>query len=250
MTSYLLAHDLPSFYRATQPPFLRAAGEGKISKLLLAQYLAQDTLYLHAYIRFIGQLLGKIRLDVPEHSINNLTRRIVDTLIDALVNIRRELGFFEDVVRRYGLQLEDDSSKGWECRAPVQASPITRAYTDLFASVSSPSASLLEGLVALWGTEKCYHEAWLYAKSFIPPSPATSAYSDDPDGGALRQELVSNWTSEEFGNFVGQIGGLVDELVKEKRGEGGEWEVTRGRCEGVWGQLLWLEERFWPVMRK
>ncbi|KAL9112514.1 MAG: hypothetical protein Q9187_007761, partial [Circinaria calcarea] len=206
MTSWLLAHDPPSFHRATHPPFLRAAGQGKVPKLLLSQYLSQDRLYGHAYIRFIGQLLGKIRLDSPDH--NNLTRRISDMLIDALVNIRRELAFFDDVVERYKLQLEGRNSHGSEIHSLLRPSPITRAYIDFFASVSNPGASLLEGLVALWGTEKCYHEAWLYAKSFIPNPSTTETYRGDPDAGALRNDLVPNWTSAEFGQFVQAIGGL------------------------------------------
>jgi hypothetical protein len=35
--------------------------------------------------------------------------------------------------------------------------PITRALLDLFVSASSSSASLLEGMVVLWGTEHVRH---------------------------------------------------------------------------------------------
>ena len=170
-------------------------------------------------------------------------------LIDALVNIRRELAFFDNVVERYELQVEDRDGQSSKGPSLLRPSPITRAYIDFFASVSSPGASLLEGLVALWGTEKCYHEAWQYAKSFIPKTSTTETYSSDADAGALRKDLVPNWTSAEFGRFVQAIGGLVDELAgaEETRAGNGEWEVVKGKCEEVWGQLLWLEERFWPV---
>lgn len=72
--------------------------------------------------------------------------RTLDLLISALNNIRREMSFFEITATKYGIQLSDDPP-----------SHITRAYIDLFNSVSSPGASLLEGMVVLWATEHVSH---------------------------------------------------------------------------------------------
>jgi len=66
----------------------------------------------------------------------------MDLLISALNNIRREMSFFEITATKYGIQLGDDPP-----------SHITRSWMDLFIGVSSPGASLLEGLVVLWATE-------------------------------------------------------------------------------------------------
>src|SRR5271154_6821256 len=104
-TAHLLATDpYPSAFRlATQPAFLRAAGQGRISTLILSQYLSQDRLYQHAYVRFVGQLLSKLPF---ETTTGPLARRIMDTLIDALIGIQKELRFFEAVAARYGFGLE------------------------------------------------------------------------------------------------------------------------------------------------
>jgi thiaminase len=229
MTTHLLSTSPhPTSLRlATQPPFLRAAGLGQIPKPLLSAYLSQDRLYQHAYVRLVGQLLSKIRFDSPASS-DRLARKITNTLIDALVGIRNELDFFEAVAAKYGFAL---------------------------ASVSSPGSSLLEGLVALWATEKCYLEAWRWAKSFAPATEDSStgnsaSYAQDADGGATRQELMPSWTSEAFAEVVAGIAGLVDEVVEAERERmgAGEWEVVERRCEEVWRQVLWLEERFWPVL--
>jgi thiaminase len=243
-TARLLATDPhPSAFRlATQPAFLRAAGQGRISTLILSQYLSQDRLYQHAYVRFIGQLLSKLRFETTTTTTGPLAQRIMDTLIDALIGIQKELRFFEAVAARYGFGLEVATAAG------PGPTPITRAYADFFASVSGPGVSLLEGLMALWGTEKCYLEAWRYARGFISPADAGS-YERDADGGAIRKELLPNWTSEAFGEVVEGIGALVDEVAAAERkrlGDGEEWKLMESRCDEAWRQILWLEERFWP----
>ncbi|RJE17307.1 TENA/THI-4/PQQC family, partial [Aspergillus sclerotialis] len=86
------------------------AGRGSLPKHLLSQWLSQDRLYAQTYLRFIGQLLSKIRLpsrnpDSSKPSAQTVLHRAVDVLIDALVNIRRELGFFESVAEEFGLDL-------------------------------------------------------------------------------------------------------------------------------------------------
>ena len=73
--------------------------------------------------------------------------RLVDVLIGAVANVRRELAFFEDVAARYGLVLEAG-----------QVGEGVRGYRELFARVGEGvergERGVLEGLVVLWGTEK------------------------------------------------------------------------------------------------
>lgn len=106
------------------------------------QWLVQDGHYSRGYIRFVGQLLAKIRLPQTQNSQFHPMYRTMDLLISALNNMRREMQFFEITATKYGLALGNEPP-----------SPITRALLDLFVSASSSSASLLEGMVVLWGTE-------------------------------------------------------------------------------------------------
>jgi hypothetical protein len=91
-------------------------------------------------------------------------------LVDALVNIRRELKFFEDVAGRYGLDINipvDDVSEG------------VRAYRALFAEmgegVEARTFDFVEALVLLWGTEKVCHATLEF--SFSPLSACSSIHS-------------------------------------------------------------------------
>ncbi len=250
LTNHLFKHKAPvTFQSATRTPFLRLAGQGKVPKALLAQWLAQDKLYALAYIRFAAALLSKGRLEdlpafngksseVEDNSSEQggkrpLLWRISTCLIGALQNIQREIGFFEDVSRRYGLNLEG-----------AAMAPETRAYIALFDRIAT-EAPLLEGLVVLWATEKCYFKAWKYASSFLAahdPSRERGERNDE-DGGALRKELIPNWTNEAFGTFVAELEGLVDELAGIGTGQ-----VRMEACESVWREVLMLEEKFWPAI--
>ena len=82
----------------------------------------------------------------------------------------------------------------------------------------------------------------------LPPRPRGKC-ERYADGGAIRKELLPNWTSEAFGEVVKGVEALVDEVaaVERKRlGDGDEWKVMESRCDEAWRQILWLEERFWP----
>ncbi|KAF1982579.1 heme oxygenase-like protein [Aulographum hederae CBS 113979] len=229
LTAHLLNREASAFQAATQQPFLSHAGCGTLAAAPLGQWMVQDGHYTRGYIQFIGQLIGKIRLPATGSQFHPLYRTM-DLLISALNNIRREMSFFEITATKYGIQLTEDPP-----------SHITRGYMDLFVSVSSPSASLLEGLVVLWATEHCYRTAWLYASSF---STSLSAPPTSPHIAALHQSLIPNWTSPAFSKFVDACRALVDELANSTTSPNGKEEMLR--CEQVFSQICWLEERFWP----
>ncbi|KAJ5092752.1 heme oxygenase-like multi-helical [Penicillium angulare] len=133
-----------------------------------------------------------------------------------------------------------------EREGPVFFAPTrtTRAYIDMFMSASSPGVSVIEGLAVLWATEVCYLRAWRYAGTFLA---ARGEDGEDADGGALRKEFIPNWSSQEFEEFVIQIGEVLDLMAGQLKGVE-EGELMRQRCLEWWRQVVWLEERFWPVM--
>jgi hypothetical protein len=96
-----------------------------------------------------------------------------------------------------------------------------------------------------WGTEKCYLDAWTWAKSQLT---ADQDASEDADGGALRNDFIENWTSREFAQFVNDLGHIIDEAVREEVDKGGENTgkqfLARGRAK--WTDILAAEELFWP----
>ncbi|KAI9692575.1 MAG: hypothetical protein M1822_006806 [Bathelium mastoideum] len=249
LTTHLLHRFSDGFTAATQHPFLTHAGCGSLSGAALSEWLTQDSHYARGYVAFIGGLIAKVRLPHTSNTQFHILYRTLDLLISALNNVRREMSFFEITATKYGLTVSD-----------VPPTPICRAYLDLFRSASSPGASLLEGIVVLWATEHCYHDAWSYAASCtsnrgasgaasaiaMPPPPTAEAHVL-----ALHHALIPNWTSPAFGKFVDACRALVDDLAVDGSG-GGEATWASGemveRCEEHFRQVCWLEERFWPMV--
>lgn len=253
LTQDLLASDPASYARATQSRFLNAAAKGTVPKDVLGRWLANDRLYIHAYIKGVGRLLDA--LDLPDiastttaAAVSSVPERLLQWLIDALVNVRREERFFVDTAARFSIEVNLPVS---ECGvvAPDEKLDGLRRFEKLFGGLSKGPEPLgwLEGAVLLYATEKCYLDAWSHARGALDTS---ADGSRDADGGALRKEFIPNWSSEEFKAFVDELGAIIDQGFEEavkKRGEGVEGSL-RERALWVWGEVVLAEEAFWPAL--
>jgi thiaminase len=237
-TQSLLESNVPAFHAATRAPFLQAAGQGRISRRSLSQWVSQDRIYAQAYIGFTGCLLAKVKL--PHHFVHDhkesLEWSIMDMLFGALGYIHRELRFFAETAARYGLHLEYPSRPG----ESFGATKATRDYIELFDSIADPRKTLLDGMLLLWATERCYLEAWKYSKG---QRPRISASFDDADGGALNDAFIPNWTSPELEKFVADIAKYTDELARREGASAND-----PRHYEMWHRVLEVEKEFWPTL--
>ncbi|KAH6895948.1 hypothetical protein B0T10DRAFT_587547 [Thelonectria olida] len=249
LTHALLICDDSGYQKATQSEFLRLAANGKTSKEVLGEWLANDRLYIHSYVRGIGRLIGFLQFPdtapAPDQNPDAPTR-LLDWFVSALLNIRREEKFFVKTAAQYGIQINLETQDG---RVPRDAKlEGLRRWEALFEGVSpgvGDKLPWLEAAIVYWGTEKCYLDAWSWAKSQLT---ADQDASQDADGGALRNEFIDNWTSREFAEFVSELGHIIDDAVREEIDKGGENTgkqfLARGRAK--WTDILSAEEMFWP----
>ena len=147
LSAHLLSVSAPEKYAAaTRHTFLTQAGTGTLPLARLALWLAQDRIYAaHAYPRFIGALIASIPFSAADGVASPRERRnaeILRVLVDCLENIVKEVGFFGDVARKWGMDLD-----GWSQRKA------TRDYTAEMSRIAT-MGSLEEGLVFLWAMEK------------------------------------------------------------------------------------------------
>jgi thiaminase len=234
-TQSLLESNVPAYHTATRNPFLVAAGQGRVSRRLLSQWISQDRVYAQAYIGFTGSLLAKVKLPhnfVHDHK-ESLEWSILDMLFGALGYIHRELRFFAETAARFGLHLEYPMTPGER----FEATKATRDYIDLFEAMADPGITLLDGMVLLWATERCYLDAWKFSRSHC----RKTYYFDDADGGALNEAFIPNWTSPEFEKFVADIAKFTDELARR---EGAS--ASDPRHIQIWHRVLEVETSFWP----
>ncbi|KXH60315.1 hypothetical protein CNYM01_01597 [Colletotrichum nymphaeae SA-01] len=290
-TSTLLTTHETLFHTSTTATFLSAAARGKVPKPILGRWLANDRLYIHAYIKGAGRFLAQLDLpdvvepssrhDVPGHDAGSptvtdkaadkvtatVTERLLNWLVDALVNVRREERFFIDVAARFGIDVnlpaEPTSKSGSSTNRRVKDEDKNAgllAFERLFTSIATapPHGILLPWLppaVLFWATEKCYLEAWSGARDMLP-SDADKSASDasgegtdrDLDGGALRTEFIPNWSSPAFRAFVDELAAIIDDGVDEAVRLHGE-EAVRGeinQARVTWREVLLAENDFWP----
>jgi len=269
LTEYLLSTYQKEFTAATQHPFLLAAAEGRLPKDTLGKWLANDRLYIHSYIRAAGKLLSSIDLPQAVPKTEAAETQLVDWLIEALAAVRKEERFFLEVADRYDLGVELGQTAaatvtGQKSVSPDDKLPGLVLIEDIFASLAQPKGEFsaaelppsgplpwLEGAVTFWGTERCYLDAWSWARSKQAMATSGSDARKDADGGALRNEFIPNWSSSEFAQFVGRLGSLIDYAVaqtldKAEDGADAAKAAIIGRVEGQWKSLLAAETTFWP----
>jgi hypothetical protein len=165
-------------------------------------------------------LLSKVKLPhnfVHDHK-ESLEWSILDMLFGALGYIHRELRFFAETAARFGLHLEYPMSQGER----FEATKATKDYIDLLEAMADPGFTLLDGMVLLWATERCYLDAWKYSRSHC----RKTYYFDDADGGALNEAFIAKFT---------------DELARR---EGAS--ASDPRHIQMWHRVLEVESAFWP----
>ncbi|CAG7563825.1 unnamed protein product [Fusarium equiseti] len=247
LTKQLLASDEQAYKKATQSEFLRLAGNGKASKDILGRWLANDRLYIHSYCRGLGRLLGFLQYpDTVQQNVKpDPATQLLDWIVAALVNIRREEKFFINTAFEYGININLET-KGGKVQSSTKLEGLRR-WEALYASVAPNEKDVLpwlEAAVIYWGTEKCYLDAWSWAKAQLDESDG----SKDADGGAVRKEFINNWTCKEFVDFVDDLGKIIDDAVAKVVKEGGDKEKIFKRVQGKWHDVLEAEEAFWPAV--
>lgn len=263
LTEHLLSTAAGEFEQATQSPFLRAAAQGRLGKETLRLWLINDLQYIKAYINGAEGMLAELqhpsvtRDGGSERELDESEHALIRWLTEAVANVRREAEFFADVAAQYGIYLaprEDD--------VRLDAVPVFQAlFNDVPPNRDVSDPWWLQGAILFWATEKCYLEAWTWAKTQLnDQSP-----DKDADGGALRTEFIPNWSSPDFAAFVDRLANIIDEAVN-KLSEGIEYnkdadpqlltgarevkfiEKTVQRPVTLFRRVLEAEKMFWPVL--
>ncbi|KAI3551080.1 hypothetical protein CABS01_11353 [Colletotrichum abscissum] len=269
-TSTLLTSHETLYRASTTATFLAAAARGKGAGRFLALLDLPDVVESSSRHDVSGHDAGSpaVTDKAADRATATVTERLLNWLIDALVNVRREERFFIDVAARFGIDVNlptaPTSERGSSARRRVKDEDKNAgllAFERLFTSIATapPRSVLLPWLapaVLFWATEKCYLEAWSGARDMLPWSvSATSASgtsgkdtASDSDGGALRTEFIPNWSSPAFRAFVDELAAIVDDGVDEAVRLHGEEAVGDeiDQARHMWREVLLAENDFWP----
>ncbi|KAJ4991658.1 hypothetical protein SVAN01_02773 [Stagonosporopsis vannaccii] len=267
LTAHLLSVSIPQFKRTTTAPFLARAAQGQLPKPVIAEWLANDRLYIQGYISLAENLVRIIeststatRATATTVDVESIDSRLLRWLDAAIENVKREFEWFDEMTASYNLTAPSPSSS--------QKSLGVQRFEALFSQLAAqkPNTFLpwLEGAVCLFSTEKVYYEAWSWARKqdrrrssnntsvagrsrSRSPNPATVDYSQDLDGGAMRKEFIPNWSNKNFMMFVETLERIINEGVGQAVGRDDKrWQEVKSRADAVWQATLDAEEAFWP----
>ncbi|KAF9696759.1 hypothetical protein EKO04_005180 [Ascochyta lentis] len=264
LTTHLLSISIPQFKRTTTAPFLARAAQGQLPKPLIAEWLANDRLYIQGYITLAENLTRIVKSSTSpaqQANIESIEARLLRWLDAAIENVKREFDWFDEMTKSYNLISPAPT--------PSQKSLGVQRFESLFSSLSAqppdPFLPWLEAAVCLFSTEKVYFEAWSWARkqdrrrsaSPLPggsgasrsrsPNPSTADYSKDLDGGAMRKEFIPNWSNKNFMMFVETLERIINEGVSQGvAGDNKRWAEVKQRAGAVWQATLDAEEAFWP----
>ncbi|KAF2023624.1 hypothetical protein EK21DRAFT_80446, partial [Setomelanomma holmii] len=235
LAQHLLVQAEDLLVSATHHTFLSHAGCGSLTENALNQWLTQIGYISRSLVSFIGTLIGKIRIPETANLERDSTFRCLDLLCSAVNNMKKELGFLEATKRTYGLEVNFD-----------EPTPPTKGFIDLFNSASSPSATLLEGMVVLWAVEIVSRNPNRLLSDCLLPATSSSGQVKLRNGHitALREAFIENWKSETFSRFVNACRSIVDELVMVQTTGNGRAEMSA--CERVFKQAIWLWGQIFP----
>ncbi|KAF2128426.1 heme oxygenase-like protein [Dothidotthia symphoricarpi CBS 119687] len=249
LTTHLMSYNSDHFRRATQSSFLVHAAKGTLPKPVLAQWLANDRVYLQGYVSYAEQLLSLLRRIMPRELVKghkSVEHRLVDWLEEALQNIRREENFFVEIADTYKLNVSWITSTA---NASTKSEGLRRFET-LFAQTGRNQEHTfipwLEGAVLLWATEKVFYEAFSWAQKQDTQA-SSRMYENDQDGGAMRKDLIPNWSNRDFLMLVETLERIINEGVGSAvNKDDARWKEVKTRTHAVWEALLDAEEAFWP----
>lgn len=105
--------------------------------------------------------------------------RLLDLILSSITNVRRELKFFEDVAKRYELDISSGSTSSIsKDENDLGVSEGVTLYRKLFFEVGEAveigTMGMLEGMVLLWGTE-------VVCSLPCPPFPLSFYSAQNPD---------------------------------------------------------------------
>ncbi|CAO3666989.1 unnamed protein product [Umbelopsis vinacea] len=233
LTEHLLALEPHNYHAATHHRLLNEMGTLQVTPQHLSSWLVQDKFYTSGYVKMLEIMMSRL----PQNSkapttINDEQKSPEKTLYGLLSfaheNIVREANFFSDLLARYNIT--SDSVEDMR--------PLTKGYTDFQKKVSEESDDNLgEALVLLWAMERVFFDAWSHARSLLLKHPP--AENESHHIKTIR-ELVENWSSEEFKQFVDQCAFHVNALP--------ESDAARlSKYEAVYRDMLVFEQKFWDL---
>ena len=197
-SAQLLAHNRDLWDALVLHPFVVDAAKGTLPRETFDRWLVEDHFYVVEFRRFVATLTAQATTE-PER----------DLLAGAMVPLQAEL----DLFRREGIE------RG--IRLDAEPRPTTLGYSAYLHACAIDGYAV--GLTALYAAEKAYFDAW-------------STVRARAEGNSPYWPFIDNWSSAAFGQWVADVGALLDD------------EPLSDALARTFRRVARFERRFWDAV--
>ncbi|KOM33437.1 hypothetical protein LR48_Vigan01g299300 [Vigna angularis] len=210
--TWLRKHPLP-FKGATRHPLILSIRDGSIDIASFKSWLAQDYLFVRAFVPFVASVLIKAWKESDESG-------DMEVILGGVASLEDEISWFKREASKWGISLSEV--------VPQQAN---KKYCGLLESLMSPDVEYTVAITAFWVIEVVYQESFAYCIG---------------EGSKTPQELketCERWGSEAFAKYCQSLQNIVNRRLQKASDE----ELKK--AERMFLNVLEYEVDFWNMSR-
>ncbi|XP_014507970.1 probable bifunctional TENA-E protein isoform X2 [Vigna radiata var. radiata] len=210
--TWLRKHTL-LFKGATRHPFILSIRDGSIDITSFKSWLAQDYLFVRAFVPFVASVLIKAWKESDESG-------DMEVILGGVASLEDEISWFKREASKWGISLSE-----------VVPQQTNKKYCGLLESLMSPDVEYTVAITAFWVIEVVYQESFAHCIG---------------EGSKTPQELketCERWGSEAFAKYCQSLQNIVNRRLQKASDE----ELKK--AEHTFLNVLEYEVDFWNMSR-
>ncbi|OIV91776.1 hypothetical protein TanjilG_14355 [Lupinus angustifolius] len=209
--TWLRKHRL-QFIGATRHPMLKTIRDGTINLASFKTWLAQEYLFVRAFVPFVASVLTKARKesDDSDHDIEVISR--------GMASLEDEILWFKNEADKWGISLSNI--------VPQQANT---NYIGFLENLRKENVEYTVAITAFWAIETVYHESFAHCLEEGSKTPEEL------------KETCARWGNQGFGLYCQSLQNIVNRCSQKASHD----ELKK--AELVLLRVLELEVEFWNM---
>ncbi|TKY54228.1 bifunctional TENA-E protein [Spatholobus suberectus] len=198
---------------ATRHPLILSIRDGSINISSFKTWLAQDYLFVRAFVPFVASVLIKAWKESDDSG-------DMEVILGGMASLEDEISWFKGEAKKWGIPLSDV--------VPQQAN---KSYCGLLESLMSPNVEYTVAITAFWAIETVYQESFAHC---IEEGSKTA-----PE----LKETCERWGNEAFGKYCQSLQKIANRRLQKASDE----ELKK--AEVMLLSVLEHEVEFWNMSR-
>ncbi|KZV26989.1 hypothetical protein F511_17355 [Dorcoceras hygrometricum] len=170
---------------AIRHPFILGIRDGSVDMSSFKRWLAQDYLFVRAFVAFLASVLIKAWKETEDNS-------DVDVILAGVAALNDEIAWFKKEASKWDVTLDG-----------VEAQKINLDYCNFLESLMSSDISYTQSITILWAIEVIYQESFAHCLE---------------DGSKIPDELketCNRWGNESFGQYCLNLKNIANRRLEK-----------------------------------